>query len=137
MRQGLEVLTVLNRTVLSVAPCSADQVFPRQRTLLVFDEHAGATDLPGGIAGRRHSERSAAGERERDGNERPTVPRGYRHSSTDAVFAYVAPMIRQYGFVSPPTTTTWMSSRRYIGTSASGAAFSFEAHGSSPKVASG
>ena len=46
-------------------------------------------------------------------------------------------MIRQYPFVSPPTTATWMSSRRNIGISASGGALSFEAHGSSPKVARG
>jgi hypothetical protein len=39
--------------------------------------------------------------------------------------------------VSPPTTTTWMSSRRSIGMSSWGATLSFEAHGSSAKVARG
>jgi len=61
----------------------------------------------------------------------------YLQSSTEAVLAYVAPMMRQYGFVSPPTTTTWMSSRLNIWIISSGAALSFVAHGSSPNVARG
>ncbi len=32
--------------------------------------------------------------------------RRYLHSSTEIVFTYEQPMIRQYGFVSPPTMTT-------------------------------
>jgi len=46
-------------------------------------------------------------------------------------------MMRQYGFVSPPTTTTWMSSRLNIWIISSGAALSLVAHGSSPNVARG
>ena len=46
-------------------------------------------------------------------------------------------MMRQYPVVSPPTTTTWMSSRRNIGINSSGAARRFDAHGSSPNVARG
>src|SRR5262249_35463657 len=63
--------------------------------------------------------------------------RVYRQSSTETVFAYVAPKMRQYGFVSPPTTTTWMSSRLNIWIISSGAALSLLAHGSSPNVARG
>jgi len=61
----------------------------------------------------------------------------YRQSSTDVVFWYVHPMMRQYPLVSPPTTTACTSSRLNIGTSSSGAARSRDAHGSSPNVARG